>query len=108
MAFLRGLRLPRLLRKKTKTNPKCEQTQNTNLKYEQTQNTKGFRSPRLQGVVYCNSAIVSKKKKKKKKKKTIALVEKSKIRNNKHFKLNNSPRNARIRYKQKKQKDRVC
>ena len=35
---------------------KPTQTQNTNLKYEQTQNTKEFRSPRLQGAVYCNLA----------------------------------------------------
>ena len=53
-AFPRGLRS--LRKKKTKPNPKYEQTQNTNLKYEQTQNTKGFPSSRLQGVVYGNLA----------------------------------------------------
>ena len=37
---------------------KPKQTQNTNPKYEQTQNTKGFRSPCLQGAVYCNSAQI--------------------------------------------------
>ena len=36
-----------------------KQTQNTNPKYEQTQNTKGFHLPRLQGVIYCNSAKFS-------------------------------------------------
>ena len=56
-AFPRGFRSHRPLRKKTETNPKYEQTQNIIPKYEQTQNTKGFRSPRLQGVVYCNLAI---------------------------------------------------
>ena len=39
--------------KKTKTNLSKVRT---NPKYEQTQNTKGFRSPRLQGIVYCNLA----------------------------------------------------
>ena len=55
-AFPRGLRS---LRKRTKTNPKYEQTQNTNPKYEQTQNTKGFCSPCFQGAVYCNLAKLS-------------------------------------------------
>ena len=57
-AFRRGLRSLCSLRKQTTTNPKYEQTQNTNSKYEQTQNTKGFRSPRLQGAVYCNLAKI--------------------------------------------------